>query len=430
MSETTRSPKRGAVRAGGIILMLLSVIGAFISISGSPAAAWGGSVVVDQENCDGWAVHGKADPSGTDSWSYNPASSGDWSNGDTVHGLATVTWSDSEETYTYSFSVYKPDNCKPPETTAPPTTRPPHKVWICHVPPGNPGNAHAIEVDENGWDGHDAHHDDFLIDGPDDADCPPSPPTTTTPPTTQPPTTTAPPTTAPPTTAPPEPEDPSGNGSAWEKCPNYVKWSFTVTDGGDYDGADLMVQLLQNGSVVAQQGVMFSPFPGTESGTFSGVNLDGSYQVRFELTYEFTIPLALEQTVYVSADDCQPPTTTAPPTTAPPTTQPPVTTAPPTTQPPSTTAPPTTAPPTTAPPTTVPPGSTTTTTAPPQTTVPPTTAPPTTQPPTPPPDGDLPKTGGSTTDMTLLLAAIVFGLGLMLTGASFVGRRPATTKVK
>jgi hypothetical protein len=46
-----------------------------------------------------------------------------------------------------------------------------NKVWICHVPPGNPGNAHAIYVDANGWNGHDNHTGDFLISGENDPRC-------------------------------------------------------------------------------------------------------------------------------------------------------------------------------------------------------------------------------------------------------------------
>ena len=34
-----------------------------------------------------------------------------------------------------------------------------HKVVICHVPPGNPDNAHTIEVSENAVDAHLAHGD-------------------------------------------------------------------------------------------------------------------------------------------------------------------------------------------------------------------------------------------------------------------------------
>lgn len=45
------------------------------------------------------------------------------------------------------------------------------KVWICHVPPGNPENAHAIYVDVNGWNGHDAHSGDFLLNGENDPRC-------------------------------------------------------------------------------------------------------------------------------------------------------------------------------------------------------------------------------------------------------------------
>ncbi len=46
-----------------------------------------------------------------------------------------------------------------------------HKVWICHVPPGNSGNARAINVDVNGWNGHNNHGGDFQISGPNDPRC-------------------------------------------------------------------------------------------------------------------------------------------------------------------------------------------------------------------------------------------------------------------
>jgi len=36
-----------------------------------------------------------------------------------------------------------------------------HKVVICHVPPGNPDNAHSIEVDKKGWNGHKNHDLDY-----------------------------------------------------------------------------------------------------------------------------------------------------------------------------------------------------------------------------------------------------------------------------
>ena len=35
------------------------------------------------------------------------------------------------------------------------------KITICHVPPGNPENARSIEVDANGWNGHDNHEGDY-----------------------------------------------------------------------------------------------------------------------------------------------------------------------------------------------------------------------------------------------------------------------------
>ena len=46
-----------------------------------------------------------------------------------------------------------------------------HKVWICHVPPGNTGNIRAIYVDANGWNGHDNHAGDFQISGENDPRC-------------------------------------------------------------------------------------------------------------------------------------------------------------------------------------------------------------------------------------------------------------------
>lgn len=33
------------------------------------------------------------------------------------------------------------------------------KITICHLPPGNPGNAHAITVDVHAWPAHEAHGD-------------------------------------------------------------------------------------------------------------------------------------------------------------------------------------------------------------------------------------------------------------------------------
>lgn len=85
-----------------------------------------------------------------------------------------------------------------------------HKIWICHVPPGNPGNARAIYVDENGWDGHDNHSGDFRINGPHDRRCggddptkTPVPPTKTLVKPTDVPPTDVPPTDVPPTDVPP-----------------------------------------------------------------------------------------------------------------------------------------------------------------------------------------------------------------------------------
>lgn len=33
------------------------------------------------------------------------------------------------------------------------------KITICHIPPGNPDNAHAIRISVNAWPAHEAHGD-------------------------------------------------------------------------------------------------------------------------------------------------------------------------------------------------------------------------------------------------------------------------------
>ena len=33
------------------------------------------------------------------------------------------------------------------------------KITICHIPPGNPENAHAITIDVHAWPAHEAHGD-------------------------------------------------------------------------------------------------------------------------------------------------------------------------------------------------------------------------------------------------------------------------------
>ncbi len=55
------------------------------------------------------------------------------------------------------------------------------KVTICHVPPGNPANAHTIVVGASGWNGHSKHKGDYMGPcnggGTPDAGTPPPPPT-------------------------------------------------------------------------------------------------------------------------------------------------------------------------------------------------------------------------------------------------------------
>lgn len=56
-----------------------------------------------------------------------------------------------------------------------------HKIEVCHVPPGNPGNAHTVEVDlhawQNGHSPHNAHNLDY--EGPCQSTPTTSPPTST-----------------------------------------------------------------------------------------------------------------------------------------------------------------------------------------------------------------------------------------------------------
>src|SRR5262249_42327294 len=48
---------------------------------------------------------------------------------------------------------------KCPDNGEVPDCDPEHKTLICHVPPGNPDNAHSICVDNHAVDAHLEHHD-------------------------------------------------------------------------------------------------------------------------------------------------------------------------------------------------------------------------------------------------------------------------------
>ena len=48
---------------------------------------------------------------------------------------------------------------------------PPTKVLICHIPPGNPNNAHTIEVSANAVEAHLAHGDFVIVDEPTQRQC-------------------------------------------------------------------------------------------------------------------------------------------------------------------------------------------------------------------------------------------------------------------
>jgi hypothetical protein len=53
-----------------------------------------------------------------------------------------------------------PDPCKEYDKNCPPDNGEKNeKVTICHIPPGNPDNAHTIRVSENAVDAHLAHGD-------------------------------------------------------------------------------------------------------------------------------------------------------------------------------------------------------------------------------------------------------------------------------
>ena len=51
-----------------------------------------------------------------------------------------------------------------PEAKAVPKKLQDHKVWVCHVPPGDPGNAHWIYVDYHAVRAHAAHGDTLFVD--------------------------------------------------------------------------------------------------------------------------------------------------------------------------------------------------------------------------------------------------------------------------
>jgi hypothetical protein len=76
------------------------------------------------------------------------------------------------------------DHCAEAEADA--QASKPHKITICHIPPGNPDNAHTINVSKNAKRAHLAHGDVLggcgcSGDGPSGGDGGPTPTTTDTP---------------------------------------------------------------------------------------------------------------------------------------------------------------------------------------------------------------------------------------------------------
>ncbi len=66
-----------------------------------------------------------------------------------------------------------------------------HKIAICHVPPGNPDNAHVVTIDVHAWENghtpHNSHNGDFVVDADNQCSSGGVPTTTTTTTTTTPP---------------------------------------------------------------------------------------------------------------------------------------------------------------------------------------------------------------------------------------------------
>jgi hypothetical protein len=71
------------------------------------------------------------------------------------------------------ISITVIDVLPPPPTPTPPATPPPGQggsVTLCHIPPGNPSNAHTITVDASAVSGHLAHGDHLGACGDGDGD--------------------------------------------------------------------------------------------------------------------------------------------------------------------------------------------------------------------------------------------------------------------
>jgi|GEM_PF-2225369 len=64
----------------------------------------------------------------------------------------------------------------PLTSSAPANNHRNHKITICHIPPGNPANAHSITVSINALDAHLAHGD--FVGSCNGAPPPPPPPPT------------------------------------------------------------------------------------------------------------------------------------------------------------------------------------------------------------------------------------------------------------
>lgn len=92
------------------LILLVVFLVAFV------AQAWHGGVQPNP-TCNGWSLsHDDTYSPGTAIWSYSgDAPSGSWSDDKTsASGTATVTWTDSSETYSYPWSTSKPGNCSEP----------------------------------------------------------------------------------------------------------------------------------------------------------------------------------------------------------------------------------------------------------------------------------------------------------------------------
>ena len=87
-----------------------------------------------------------------------------------VHVKGTWIEGSTTDVLASEINLQGPDEPAAGTPTPVPTAALSGTITICHVPPGNPGNRHTIEVDASAWPAHQGHGDSMGACPPDGGD--------------------------------------------------------------------------------------------------------------------------------------------------------------------------------------------------------------------------------------------------------------------